>query len=119
MPRQSIDRFRDLLKILRPLLPDYLRSHNREPDGSGKFTCLNPDHKDANPSCHFVPETGNERFKCFACGATGDIFQAAHFLEGRPLTGREFLAENVYALAKRFSIKFEEFEVSVQQMRQS
>lgn len=119
MAQTVLKNYRDLLERLRPLLPDYLRSHGREPDRTGKFTCPNPAHRDDHPSCHFVPESGNEAFKCFACGAKGDIFQATHFLEGRPLIGQEFVRDNVLYLAKRFSIEVEEIEPTEQELQRS
>lgn len=64
---QPAPKYRELLDTLRPFLPDYLRSHGREPDRTGKFTCPNPAHQDTHPSGHFVPDSGNEYFKCFAC----------------------------------------------------
>jgi DNA primase/KaiC/GvpD/RAD55 family RecA-like ATPase len=100
-----------LLKQLRPLLPELLRKHGRDPDdASGKIACLNPEHKDENPSCSLI-KPDRERYYCHACGASGDIFSAAHLLEGRPLTGKEFLTDNVFALAEQFSIAFEPMEL--------
>jgi DNA primase len=46
-------------------------------------------------------------WRCFGCGATGDIFTASHWLEGLPLRGPEFITENVQVLAARFNIPFE------------
>lgn len=109
--------FRNLLSQLRPLLPDYLAGHGVQIDGAGNFRCPNPEHEDKNPSCGFV-SNDRLRFHCFACGAGGDIFQAAHFLEGKPLTGRQFLLETVFSLAQQFSITYEDFEVSDHQLRQ-
>lgn len=112
----QLHKYRTLLSQLRPLLPDYLRGHNVEINPKDEFRCINPAHEDRNPSCGFV-DAAREAFKCFSCGVKGDIFTAAHLLEGRPLMGAAFLTENVLPLAKQFSIKHEDFEVSDQDLR--
>lgn len=38
-----------------------------------EWVALCPFHDDKNPSMHVVPKLG--RYKCFACGASGDIFK--------------------------------------------
>ena len=47
-------------------------------------------------------------FHCFSCGVTGDIFTAAHYLDGKPLEGPTFITENVADLALRFGIPMPE-----------
>lgn len=42
-----------------------------ERDGSGHRTCC-PFHDDRSPSLHIYPDGG---FKCFGCGAMGDVFE--------------------------------------------
>lgn len=110
--------YRQLLDQIRPLLPDYLAGHGVEIGGNGRFRCINPEHDDKDPSCGFVT---NERttFHCFACLASGDIFHAAHLMEGKPLVGRAFIEETVIPLAERFSIPVPEFEVTDKQLQQS
>lgn len=66
------------------------------------FRCINPDHQDKNPSCGLVPATDNEVFHCHSCLMSGNVFTAAHFLEGKPLSGRGFIQENLMYLAQKF-----------------
>lgn len=107
---QSLMQYGELLQQLKPLLPEYLRLHGREPNKKGYFQCINPQHEDSNPSCHLIAPD-NQYYKCFACGAKGDIFNAANLLEGRPLVGTEFLQDNVFAVADQFSIKHENIKL--------
>lgn len=97
--RQSLDQIKDLLK---PYLPQYLTAmgHNT----SGLFTCINSDHNDSDPSMGIVPGSNDRIFNCFGCHTTGDIFVAAHLLEGKPLTGHGFVTDNMFYLAHRFGI---------------
>ncbi|MCF1193326.1 hypothetical protein LRR18_17185, partial [Mangrovimonas sp. AS39] len=46
------------------------------------------------------------RARCFSCQATADIFQAAHFLEGKPIKGSDFIYENVFYLADKLGITY-------------
>ena len=39
-----------------------------------------------------------------ACGASGSIFEAAHFIEGKPLSGHGFLMDTVPYLAQMFNV---------------
>jgi hypothetical protein len=86
---------------LKPYLAQYLQEHGR--DTSKNFPCINPKHADTNASmtCKQDPENAF----CFGCGATADIFMAAHYLEGKPIKEREFVDENVMYLAKKFGIQ--------------
>lgn len=62
--RTSIDNFK-------PMLADYLiNKHNI--NINRPFTCLNPSHEDNHPSMSYSPKYNI--CKCFACGATYDIF---------------------------------------------
>jgi len=115
----NVGRYRDLLDRLRPLLPDYLESHGVEIKAGDRFRCFSPDHADEHPTAGIVPNTGRSRFICFSCGASGDIFTSAHILEGRPLFGKGFLEDNVFALAQQFSIEFEPFALEEENLRNS
>ena len=46
-------------------------------------------------------------FKCFSCQASGDIFTAAEYLEGKPITGPGFITDNVLYLADLFDEPYE------------
>jgi DNA primase catalytic core len=49
----------------------------------------------------------NKVCHCFSCGVSLNIFQAAHFLENKPITGIEFIQENLLYLANKFGIEVE------------
>jgi len=65
-------------------------------DRAGKWPC--PFHEERTPSFGvFTDQTGAERYKCFGCGATGDVFdwlestgqarslsEAVQLLDGKP-----------------------------------
>jgi len=93
----------EVIASLRLHLKDYLEEHGF--DTSKNFKCINPDHNDNTPSCN-VLKNNPEVFHCFSCSSgNGDIFTAAHFLEGKPLTGKEFVLENVLYLAEKYGIE--------------
>lgn len=95
----------EVMDQLRPQLKDYLESHGIE-FTKNKFTCPNyPDHRNNDKKASAAFYEGG--FKCFACEAKGDIFTAAHYLEGKPLNGKEFITDNVLYLAELFSIEYE------------
>lgn len=91
------------MESLYPYLSSYLEEHGINP--KNHFSCLNPSHKDSSPSCSIAP-SGNA-FHCFGCGTSGGIFHAAHFLENKPMTGPEFIHENLLPLAKKYEIEIE------------
>lgn len=100
---------------IRPHLRKYLESRKINISNSDHFLCVNPKHPDkASASGHIVPNTNGTYWVCFGCGASGDIFTAAHWLEGLPLRGMEFITENVQVLAQRFNIPFEPITLSEQ-----
>lgn len=68
------------------------------------FQCLNPDHDDNTPSMHYVPGTNQSRLKCFSCDASYDIFDIANIFEGKPLTGGDFINDNMLYLAGLFDV---------------
>lgn len=102
----------EVLKKLRGFLPQYLAEH--EIDIGSNFSCLNPKHSDSNPSmsCAQNPENAY----CFSCGATADIFQAAHWLEDKPVSGPGFIQDNVMYLAEKFGIEVELEEMSEEEL---
>lgn len=90
-----------LMSQLRVKLSDYLAMHDI--DTSRHFGCIHPDHVDRSPSMSL--HTSGTFAKCFSCsGSSVDIFSAANILEGKPLSGEEFVTENVYYLASKFNI---------------
>ena len=112
----KIDNFEALKGKLRPLLKRYLEEQGVEVKDSGLFKCINPEHNDRNPSCGLVPESNGTIFNCFSCGAKGDILQAAHLLEGKPIFGPEFITENLVYLAEKYAIPFNTVELTPEEL---
>ena len=107
--------FEAFLEEVRRKLPEYLQRHGVSIDDKGWFRCINPTHEDKNPSSHFVQAddlTHPTRFKCFGCGAAGDIFTAATFFERKPTEGKGWLVDNVYYLAELFEVPHEKIELT-------
>lgn len=98
--RQALDALKEDLK---GYLTTYLSAMGVDLRGP-KFSCLSPTHPDKTPSCNLIPSSGDRAFHCFGCGVAGDIYVAAHLLEGKPLTGPGFITENVLYLARRFDL---------------
>lgn len=96
----NIKNYQETVEALYPFLQEYLIEHGI--DISKPFTCINPEHEDKNPSCSIAPS--KNAFHCFGCGCSGGIFNAAHYIEGKPLVGTEFITENLLPLAKKFGI---------------
>ena len=109
-----------LKQKLMPYLRDYLEEHNVKVSDFGKFRCINPEHRDSTASCSFYPDSKEQTFYCFGCGAKGTIVDAAHFLEGKPTTGKEFIHENLFYLANKYNIPYnDKFEVTEEEIYRS
>jgi hypothetical protein len=61
----------------------YFAAHGIEVPPSGKVRCIAPDHEDVHPSCTVT----SSHFRCWACGARGDIIDAASLFHGIPVRG--------------------------------
>ncbi len=100
----------DLIQKIKPYLRQYLIDNNVEIVTRGNtefFKCINPNHIDNDPSNGFIKGTEDQQFHCFSClQASGDIFTAAHLLEGKPLYGANFVKDNLEYLLKKYSIDY-------------
>jgi DNA primase len=96
----KIDELVDLLKLK---LADYLESMDIT-DPRKHFTCICGTHDDSTPS--MILHKDGTYAKCFSCGVVCDIFKAASLLEDKPLSGPEFITDNVFYLADKFGIKY-------------
>ncbi len=104
-------KIKNLEKVMgetRTHLKEYLELQGRKFSGD-LVSCPNGaghSNDDAIPSCGFFPD--DEHFHCNKgdCNAAGDIFSAAHYLEGKPLEGSGFIKENVLYLADLFQISY-------------
>lgn len=92
-------------------LSDYLASHGIT--SQNNFKCINPQHAESNPSCGILKD--KTHFHCLGCGITGDIFDACHFIEGKPNSGPLFVSENLCYLAKKFGVEVHEAELTEEQ----
>ena len=101
----------DLIQNLKGKLENYLLSFDIKRKGQ-LFSCINPEHEDSDPSCSISGKGNKEIFHCFGCGVAGDIFHAAHYLEGLPIHGPEFFTVTLASLAKRFNLPFEPRQLS-------
>lgn len=110
MNRIDIDNIKERIK---EYLPSYLSEQGYQTTATRKsFKCINPDHNDSNPSCSLIPNSDDRLFHCFSCNVTGDIFLAASFLEGKPLSGRGFISENLLYLAQKYGIEVPELNLT-------
>lgn len=117
MENSKSEYLEQLKQKLMPFLKDYLESHNVGVGSGGQFRCINPDHEDKRPSMGFVAGSKEQIFNCFTCGAKGTIIDAAHLLEGKPTTGKEFIFDNLFYLADKYAISYnQEFEVTEEEM---
>lgn len=113
----KIDNLENLIGRLRPYLRRYLEERNVVIKSNGMFSCINPKHNDDNPSCGFVPNTREEMFNCFGCSARGDILTAAHLMENKPLSGSEFITDNVIYLADKYALEYNTVELTPEELR--
>lgn len=57
-----------------------------------------------------------EHYAVHNCGISGGIFNAAHYLEGLPMVGQEFIQHNLIPLAERYKIQIESVPLSEDQL---
>jgi DNA primase catalytic core len=117
LENKKIENLDVLLRKVQPFLRRYLEERSIDIKDNGMFSCINPRHRDSDPSCHFVPNTDEEIFNCFGCGAKGNIFHAAHLMEGKPLSGYEFITENVLYLADKYGIESSKVDLTPEELR--
>jgi len=98
-----IDNYDDVVEALKPFLVQYLEKQGIEASDSKHFLCLNPEHEDHHPSCRIIPEEPGLAY-CHGCKESFNIFHAAHYLEGKPLTGPGFITDNLAYLARLFEV---------------
>lgn len=99
----------EVISELRGNLSEYLISQSINPKKA--FRCPNNgahQHGDNNPSAGIVKKNP-ELWNCFACGSKGDIFLAAHYLEGMETKGQGFI-QSVMELSDRLGVTYEQDE---------
>lgn len=104
----KVKNFEEVVKQIQLHLNDYLTEKGI--DTTKLFKCINPAHNDKSPSCG----TGGSNifFHCFGCGDAGDLFKAAHYLEAKPLAGKEFIVDNLLYLANKYGIAVDSTEMT-------
>jgi DNA primase len=109
----------ELISKGKPFLRQYLEEHGVEivkNGGTEFFKCISPEHADRNPSNGFIKGTEDQQFHCFSCQASGDIYTAAAFIEGKPLYGLGFIRENVEYILKKYSVEYDPVEFTEEQL---
>lgn len=113
---ERVINLQELMEALKPYLRDYLEKVGT-PFANNHFRCpnyKNHSNDDATPSASFNPHIpGESSYHCFSCqDPNGDIFKAAHLLEGKAINGQEFISDNVLYLARMFEIPYQTQELS-------
>lgn len=117
--KYTLDNYSDLTDKIKPFLRQYLEDNGVSIIDKGAtpfFSCISPDHDDSDPSAGFVKGSNEEVFHCFSCGVSGNIFNAANFLENKPLWGAGFLKDNLDYLLNKYGIEHEPIELSDDQL---
>jgi len=95
------------IETLKPFLRKYLMAKGTQFKGR-LFQCPNRNahrNQDLKPGCNFL-DNEETKFYCYVCGSQGDIFDAVHMLEGKPITGTGF-HDTVEHLCKVVKVKYE------------
>ena len=108
--------FDGLKSQVRPYLKDFLIENSIDISDNGMLKCINPMHSDNSPSMKILSDLNNEQLYCYTCGCKADIFAANHILNDVPIEGLGFIKENVYELANRYHIPYEEVEFTSEQL---
>lgn len=114
-----MDELRQLIDLGKPFLRQYLLDNGVDITKKGSnefFSCIHPDHDDENPSSGLVRGSDDEYFHCFSCSCNGDIYNAAHYLEGKPLVGLGFIRENVEYILNKYQVSYDPVELSDEQL---
>jgi len=104
--RQRLLKLETAISALQPYLETYLQEHGI--DTSKNFRCLNPKHADTTASMT-IKQSGDRGYQgyCFGCHCTLDVLNAASWIEGKPLSGKGFIEENVLYLAKKYNVQLQ------------
>jgi len=101
--RKRLSNLEAVVSALKPYLNEYLEENGV--DTSKNFLCLNPKHKDSDPS--MTTKQVPDNAYCFGCKYTLDIFSAAHHLEKKPIKGPQWIDDNVLYLAEKYDVHVE------------
>jgi DNA primase catalytic core len=106
----------DLSKVFAELdkhFLEYIAEHGKIPNDAGFINCINPKHPDRHPSMHIISGGAhhNTAGYCFSCCSHVDILHAAHFLEGKPLTGIGFYEDTLKYLCDKYKVPYEPIQI--------
>lgn len=110
----KIKNYENAKEQIRPFLSQYLSEQGFKKSSS--FRCINPSHQDKNASSGVMAD--GTHFHCLGCSFTGDIFDACHFIEGRPNAGPGFVVENLSYLATKFEVPVEVEAMTPEEVRE-
>ena len=98
---------------VRQHLPSYLASRGIDLNDKGTFKCFV--HDDSSPSAHIW---NGVMWKCFGCGASGDVLDACAALEGKAASGPAWVTDNLLYLATEFGIPTPDIELNPEEQRE-
>lgn len=96
----------DLIKEVKNRLEDYIRLSGRDVATNGTFRCLMPENhnnSDDDYSASISTKGDIKVWYCHVCHSGGTIYDLAHFSEGMPIHGANFVRATL-ELADRLSI---------------
>ena len=113
-----LSQFEDIKEKLRPYLRNLLEDSGVEITHNGMFCCINKMHVDSNPSAKLLSDLDEKQYYCYSCGDSGDIFKAFNQLSDAPVEGHDFIKNNLYKLADKYSVDYTPVEFTPEQLEQ-
>ena len=81
-------------------------------DLSKPIHCLNPAHDDRHPSMSYFVDDGIPKLHCFGCNTSLDVFNCAHILHHKPISGPGFIDDTIVHVAEIVGVKLEMQQMS-------
>lgn len=106
----------DLIQQIRTRLIDYLNSMGVDVNENGRFKSITPGYESSGKNCSINPKSNGILWKSFSEGVGGDIFNACNLIEGKPLSGPEWISETVFYLADKLSIPYDPAALITEEM---
>src|SRR3990167_475275 len=112
---RKISNFDEAVANLKGYLPKYLQDQGID-TSKGVFKCINPAHQDKKPSMRLYADKVQPDMHCYSCGLSADLFTAAHFLEGRAISGQAFITDMVRPLAEKYGVELHMEELTEEEL---